>query len=193
MLRVLVTFITALIFATAAQAQSFEERQAAQAVKEMVSDVFQAVRGGSQAQRASHLVSVIQRHVDMGQVSQAALGAIWEKLTPSQRSDFTKIYVSMIANQYALAFDGRGDERYRTQDTFKLAGGKVRVRGEVSIAGAIIPIGFIVGAGYRDGIRNIILNNVALVDQDRQIFEATWKASGQDYAAFTSALRAGLY
>ena len=192
MMKYVLILIVALVAPAVAQAQSFEERQAVQVVEEMASDVFQAVRGGSEAQRASRLVSVIQRHVELDQVSQSALGAIWDELTPSQRSDFTRIYVEMIASQYALAFDGRGGERFRTLDTFELAGGQIRVRGEVNIAGEAIPVGFIVGAGYRDGIRNIILNDVALVDRDRQVFEATWEASGQDYAAFASALRESL-
>lgn len=192
MMRVLLGFIMAMGFAAASQAQSFEERQAAQVVEEMASDVFRAVRASSDAQRASRLAPVIQRHVEMDVVSQVALGTIWEDLTPSQRSDFTRIYIDMIANQYALAFDGRGGERYRTQDTLKLAGGLIRVRGEVSIAGDTIPIGFIVGSGHRAGIRNIILNDTALVEQDRQIFEATWEAAGEDYAVFASALRGGI-
>lgn len=192
MMRVLWGFIIAMAFASVSQAQSLEERRAARVVEEMASDVFRAVRASSQAQRSSRLVPVIQRHVDMDVVSQVALGEIWEDLTPSQRSDFTRIYIDMIASQYALAFDGRGGERYRTQDTLKLAGGLIRVRGAVSIAGDTIPVGFIVGSGHRAGIRSIILNDTALVDRDRQIFEATWEAAGEDYAVFASALRSGI-
>lgn len=186
------TMVMALSVPATAKAQSFEERQAIQIVEEMASDVFRAVRGGSEAQRAARLVSVIQRHVEMDQVAQAALGLIWGELTSSQRSDFTRIYVSMIASQYALAFDGRGGEHYRTKDTLELVSRQIRVRGEVSIAGETVLVSFIVGAGSRDGIRNIILNDVALVDDDRQNFEAMWIAAGQDYAAFASALREGL-
>lgn len=191
-MRVYLIFLVAFVlFAAAARAQSFEERQAAGLVEDMASEVFTAVRGGSEGQRASRLVPVIQRYVEIDAVAQDVLGPIWNELTPSQRSDFARIYVGMIAGQYAVVLDGRGGGRFQLKDTFKLAGGQVRVRGNVTVAGETVPVGFIVGSGFQPGVRNIILNDVALVEQDRQMFAATWEAAGGDYSSFADALRDG--
>lgn len=181
--------VSACLSATMAQSQSVEERHAARLVEDMASEAFRAVRGGSQEQRETRLISVIENFVDVDAVSMAALGPIWDELTPSQRRDFIRIYVEMMAKQYALLLNGGGSERYQMKDTFKLSGGLIRVRGEVTAGDETVPVGFIVADGFNAGIRNLILNDVALVDQDRQMFEVSWVAAGGSYSAFAEAIQ----
>lgn len=183
-----ILIIAALFVASVASAESLSERRAGQLVEDMSREVAFAVRVGSVRQRADRLLPLVDQYVDIEYATENGLGPeIWNALTRSQRRDFMRIYAKLIAAQYALAFDGKGGERLRVTDTLELAGGQVRVKAIIAAGGAEIEVGFIVGGSREKRIRNLLLNGVAMLEQDRLLFTETWEAAGGSYRAFADA------
>jgi phospholipid transport system substrate-binding protein len=89
----------------AALAQAADPAAASRYIATLAEDAFKTLIGEMSAdERARRLRSFLQRNLDLPGLPQATMGRYWDRLTPTQRSEYLQLFESYLVVAYAPQF-----------------------------------------------------------------------------------------
>ena len=145
----------------------------------------------SQSEREKRFRGLLESHFDMPGINKFVLGRYWKIATDSQKTDFQKLFESLLVQSYAKTFAQYGGEKFQVSKSWADGDGSVVVNSHVDRPnGDVIHLDWRV-ADQANTLRiiDLVVEGVSLRATHRSDFASAIQSNGGTIASLLDLLR----
>jgi phospholipid transport system substrate-binding protein len=162
-------------------------------ISNLGADAISSLTGSSlsQSEREKRFRGLLESHFDMPGINQFVLGRYWKIATDSQKTDFQKLFESLLVQSYAKTFTQYAGEKFQVTNTRGNEDGSFLVNSQITR-----PNGDIIRLDWRVAdqsgtmrITDLLVEGVSLRTTHRSDIASAIQSNGGTVAGLLAALR----
>jgi phospholipid transport system substrate-binding protein len=162
-------------------------------ISSLGADAISSLTGSSlsQSEREKRFRGLLESHFDMPGINQFVLGRYWKIATDSQKTDFQKLFESLLVQSYAKTFTQYAGEKFQVTNTRGNEDGSFLVNSQITR-----PNGDIIRLDWRVAdqsgtmrITDLLVEGVSLRTTHRSDIASAIQSNGGTVAGLLDALR----
>jgi phospholipid transport system substrate-binding protein len=162
-------------------------------ISSLGADAISSLTGSSlsQSEREKRFRGLLESHFDMPGINQFVLGRYWKIATDSQKTDFQKLFESLLVQSYAKTFTQYAGEKFQVTNTRGNEDGSFLVNSQINR-----PNGDIIRLDWRVAdqsgtmrITDLLVEGVSLRTTHRSDIASAIQSNGGTVAGLLDALR----
>jgi phospholipid transport system substrate-binding protein len=162
-------------------------------ISSLGADAISSLTGSSlsQSEREKRFRGLLESHFDMPGINQFVLGRYWKIATDSQKTDFQKLFESLLVQSYAKTFTQYAGEKFQVTNTRGNEDGSFLVNSQITR-----PNGDIIRLDWRVAdqsgtmrITDLLVEGVSLRTTHRSDIASAIQSNGGTVAGLLAALR----
>jgi len=162
-------------------------------ISSLGADAISSLTGSnlSQSEREKRFRGLLESHFDMPGINKFVLGRYWKIATDSQKTDFQKLFESLLVQSYAKTFSQYGGEKFQVSKSWADGDGSVVVNSHVDRPnGDVIHLDWRV-ADQANTLRiiDLVVEGVSLRATHRSDFASAIQSNGGTIASLLDLLR----